>query len=66
MRVWPLGIAMQVEIPNHLKVPLSKAMVLSVKEKAKMKSCQMSVMEMNASEPPKTLRKAQKLSKPVR
>jgi len=33
---WPLGIAMQVEIPNHLKLLWSKAMVVSVKEKARL------------------------------
>ena len=33
----PLGISIQVEVSNHLKVLLSKAMVLSVKEKAKHK-----------------------------
>jgi len=29
-----LGTAMQVEVSNHLKLPSSKAMVVSVKEKA--------------------------------
>ena len=33
----PLEISIQVEVSNHLKVLLSKAMVLSVKEKAKHK-----------------------------
>ena len=32
----PLGIAIQVEIPNHLKLLWSKAMVVSVKEKARL------------------------------
>lgn len=32
----PLGIAIQVEIPNHLKLLWSKATVVSVKEKAKL------------------------------
>ena len=54
---------MQVAASNHLKVPLSKATVLSVKEKAKPRLCQMSVTEMNESEPLKTPRKAQMLSK---
>jgi len=31
----PLGAAIQVEAPNHLKLLWSKAMVVSVKEKAK-------------------------------
>lgn len=60
----PLGVAIQVEASNHLKVLLSKAMVLSVKEKAKQNACQIYVMEMNESEPLKTLRNAQLLSKP--
>ncbi len=29
----PLGFAMQLEIPNHFEVLLSKVVVLSVKEK---------------------------------
>ena len=33
----PLEISIQVEVSNHLKVLLLKAMVLSVKEKAKHK-----------------------------
>ena len=32
----PFGIAIQVEIPNHLKLLWSKATVVSVKEKAKL------------------------------
>jgi len=32
----PLGIAIQVEIPNHLKLLWSKATVVSVKEKARL------------------------------
>jgi len=66
MRVWPLELAIQVAISNHLKVLLSKAVVLSVKEKAEQRFCQMCVVEMSESEPLKTLRKAQPLSKPVR
>ena len=31
---WPLGAAIQVEASNHLKLLWSKAMVVSVKEKA--------------------------------
>jgi len=40
------GIAIQVEVPNHLKVLWSKAMVLSVKEKAT-ESCQVGIKEMS-------------------
>jgi len=35
MRDWPLGAALQEEASNHLKLLWSKAMVVSVKEKAK-------------------------------
>ena len=38
MRVWPLGAALQEEAPNHLKLLWSKAMVVSVKEKARHKT----------------------------
>jgi hypothetical protein len=34
MRDRPLEVAIQVEASNHLKVLLSKAVVLSIKEKA--------------------------------
>ena len=38
MRVWPLGAALQEEATNHLKLLWSKAMVVSVKEKARHKT----------------------------
>ena len=38
MRVWPLGAALQEEASNHLKLLWSKAMVVSVKEKARRKT----------------------------
>lgn len=60
----PLGTVIQVIVSDHLKVLLSKAMVLSVKEKAKRLLCQISVMEMNESELLMTLRKDQSLSEP--
>lgn len=50
------------EVSNYLKVLLSKAVVLSVKEKAKLIS-QMCVMKMNENEPLMKSRKAQILSK---
>ena len=34
MRVWPLGVGLQEQASNHLKLLWSKAMVVSVKEKA--------------------------------
>jgi hypothetical protein len=36
----PFGIAIQVEVPNHLKLLWPKAMVVSVKEKAGGRPCQ--------------------------
>ena len=59
MRFWPLGVSMQVAASNHLEVLLSKAVVLSVKEKVKQRLYQMGVMEMNESKSLKTPRKAQ-------
>ena len=46
----PLGVAMQVEASNHRKRLWSKAMVVSVTEKAEQRHCQVSVMETNTSE----------------
>lgn len=37
---------------NHLMLHRSKAIVVSNKEKAQKKMCQMSIKEMNESEPP--------------
>ena len=42
---------MQVEASNYLKLLWSKAMVVSVKEKARQRSRQVSAMETNTSEP---------------
>ena len=42
---------MQVEASNHLKLLWSKAMVVSVKEKAGQRPCQVCVMETNTNEP---------------
>jgi hypothetical protein len=55
---------MQLEVPNHLKVLLSKVMVLSVKETLSQRTWQVSIGEMNESKPLMTPRKAQLLSKP--
>lgn len=52
----PLGAALQEEAPNHLKLLRSKAVVVSVKEKAG-KTCQVSLKKTNASE---SLRKGRK------
>lgn len=48
----PFGTAIQVEVPNHLKLLWSKVMVVSVKEKAGGRPCQVRVMEMSTSESP--------------
>ena len=37
MRVWPLGAGFQGQAPNRLKLLWSKAMVVSVKEKSRLK-----------------------------
>jgi hypothetical protein len=37
MRVWPLAIGLQEQVANHPKWLLSKAWVVSVKEKALLK-----------------------------
>ena len=52
----PAGIAVQSEVPNCPKVLRSKVVVLSVGEKAA-ESCQVCVMESNASEPLRKRRK---------
>ena len=46
----PLEVAIQVETSNHLKLLRSKAVVVSVEGKGRI-TCQVSVAEMNASEP---------------
>ncbi len=35
MRVWPLGIGLQDQVPNHLKLLRSKAVVVSVEGKGR-------------------------------
>ncbi len=46
------GVAIQVEASNHLKLLWTKAMVVSVKEKAKQRLCQVRVKEMSTSKAP--------------
>ena len=53
----PLGAAIQVEAPNHRKLLWSKAMVVSVTEKAKLDFVRCVPMETNNSEPLITCRK---------
>ncbi|WP_156946394.1 hypothetical protein [Desulfitibacter alkalitolerans] len=48
--------------PNHLKLLWSKAMVVSVKEKAKLRLCQVRIMEMSTSESPFKCRNMEKKS----
>jgi len=54
---------MQVEASNRLKLLWSKAMVVSVKEKARQEPCQVGVMETNASKPLMTCRKTRDVIK---
>ena len=37
MRVWPLGTGLQEQVSNHLKLRWSKARVVSVKEKSRLR-----------------------------
>lgn len=47
----PFGTAMQVEVPNHRKLLRTKAVVVSVTEKAKRDFVRYVPMETNTSEP---------------
>jgi len=51
----PFGAGLQEPAPNHLKLLWSKAMVVSVEEKAH-KMCQVWIKKMSASEPRATCR----------
>ena len=51
MRVWPLGVGLQEQASKHLKLLWSKAMVVSVEEKAWQRLCQVGIKEMSVSEP---------------
>ena len=54
----PLGTGVQAQVPNHLKLQRSRATVVSVKEKADQRVCQVRSTETSASEPLRTCRKA--------
>ena len=47
----PLGAGLQEEASNHLKLLRSKALVVSVEEKAWQGLCQVGIKEMSESEP---------------
>ena len=47
----PLGAGLQEQAPKHLKRLWSKAMVVSVEEKAWQRLCQVRIKEMSVSEP---------------
>ena len=53
----PLEAGVQAQASNHLKLRWSKAIVVSVQEKARPRSRQVRVKETNASEPPMKCRK---------
>jgi len=48
---WPLGAGLQEQASNHLKLLWSNARVVSVKEKAWQRLCQVRFKETSASEP---------------
>jgi hypothetical protein len=47
----PLGAGLQEQASNHLKLRWLRARVVSVKEKAQQRLCQVWIKEMSASEP---------------
>ena len=47
----PLGAGLQEQASNHLKLLWSKAMVVSVEEKSRLRLWQVRIKEMSASEP---------------
>ena len=57
MRDRPLGAGLQELASNRLKLLWLRARVVSVKEKAGQRSCQVRIREASASEPPKRCRK---------
>jgi hypothetical protein len=54
----PLGAGVQAQASNHLKLQRSRAAVVSVKEKADPRVCQVKSTETSGSEPSRTCRKA--------
>ena len=60
----PLGAGLQEQASNHLKLLWSKALVVSVEEKAWQRLCQVRIKEMSASEPLMRCRKVEMSSKP--
>ncbi len=53
-----LGAGLQEQAPNHLKLHGSRALVVSVEEKAQQRLCQVRLKEASASEPLKRCRKS--------
>ena len=53
----PLGAGLQEQASNRLKLHWSRAIVVSVKEKGRARSCQVRIKETNKSEPLITCRK---------
>jgi len=51
MRAWPLEASLQEQASNHLKLLLSRATVVSVKEKSRIGSWQVRVREPSVSKP---------------
>ena len=53
----PLGVGLQEQAPNHLKLLWLRAGVVSVKEKAWLRPCRVRFRETSASEPLRRCRK---------
>ena len=54
----PLGIGVQAQVPNHLKLQALRAPVVNVEEKASPRACQVKSRETSVSEPLRTCRKS--------
>ena len=63
--MWPFGIALWGEMPNHLKLRWLKTVVVSVEEKARL-TCQVGTGKASVSEPLLTCRNKKMTSKPGR
>jgi hypothetical protein len=65
MRVlWPLGVALRGETPNHLELRWLKTVVVSVEEKARARARQVGIRKASESDPLMTCRNKKTTSKP--
>ena len=58
MRGWSLGVGLQEQAPNRLKLRWLRARVVSVREKAWQRLCQVRIKETSTSEPLMRCRKS--------